>query len=546
MTRYRLAGRGYTPLGLALGAAALALIFVAASYALRRRAAQEWLPGTLRGWLWAHVALGALALLLALLHGGVWVRLSFGWAALALLAVVVVSGLVGRLIYSRLPPLAARMVQNLIVADTEREIERLDLLREQQLAGRSATFKAMVADLTARQAARQEWQAARTQSSGAEEQALAAIADLTLRQEQLRRQLVAQLRYKRLLRAWQIAHVPVSAALVLVLAVHIVVAMAGCWCTAATSARHALAEPKLDAEFIHVLRFADGQISGLAQLTDSERWAKAVQTDEGTSKSSAVEFNVEGGARHDSDGEMPDVRNAIDATMAEEIYEVAQLCANDPAIRAVLMLANGKSFTVGGDLAFLANTKPGDLPGLLRAMTGPYHEALRTFSRLSVPIVAGVQGAAAGGGLGMMYCADIVLAAENAKFATGFGALGLSMDGANSWFLPRLVGMRRAAELYFEERVLDANEALEWGLVTRVVPLAQLQEQALACATRLANGPTSAYGEVRRLYRESLSATLAEQLGAETEALCRTAGTADATDAIASFVGKRKPVFGGQ
>ena len=212
----------------------------------------------------------------------------------------------------------------------------------------------------------------------------------------------------------------------------------------------------------------------------------------------------------------PDVRNAIDATMAEEIYEVAQLCANDPAIRAVLMLANGKSFTVGGDLAFLANTKPGDLPGLLRAMTGPYHEALRTFSRLSVPIVAGVQGAAAGGGLGMMYCADIVLAAENAKFATGFGALGLSMDGANSRFLPRLVGMRRAAELYFEERVLDANEALEWGLVTRVVPLAQLQEQALACATRLANGPTRAYGEVRRLYRESLSATLAEQLGAHT------------------------------
>jgi 2-(1,2-epoxy-1,2-dihydrophenyl)acetyl-CoA isomerase len=302
---------------------------------------------------------------------------------------------------------------------------------------------------------------------------------------------------------------------------------------------------KLDAEFIHILRFADGQISGLAQLTDSERWAKAVQTDEGISGLSAVEFIVEGGLATIRMNR-PEVHNAIDATMAEELYEVAQRCANDPAIRAVLVLGNGKSFTVGGDLAFLANTKQGDLPSLLRAMTSPYHEALRTFSRLSVPIVTGVQGAAAGGGLGLMYCADIVLAAENAKFATGFGALGLSMDGANSWFLPRLVGMRRAAELYFEERVLDANEALEWGLVTRVVPLAELQEQALACASRLANGPTRAYGEVRRLFRESLSATLAEQLGAETEALCRTAGTADATEAIASFVGKRKAVFGGR
>lgn len=148
--------------------------------------------------------------------------------------------------------------------------------------------------------------------------------------------------------------------------------------------------------------------------------------------------------------------------------------------------------------------------------------------------------------MGLLYCADIVLAADNLKIAMGFGSIGLSMDGANSWFLPRLVGMRRAAEMYFEGRVLNANEALEWGLVTRVVPLAELQEQALSCANRLASGPTRAYGEVRRLYRESLGATLAEQLGAETEALSRTAATEDATDAIASFIGKRKPVFSGR
>lgn len=303
---------------------------------------------------------------------------------------------------------------------------------------------------------------------------------------------------------------------------------------------------KLDAEFIHLLRFENGKIIGLHQLTDSERWTQAVRTDQAaTGQWQTLEFDI-------LDGlatlrlNRPGVHNAMNATMASELNEVAQLCANDSSIRAILVTGNGKSFTVGGDLAFLSQAKDGELPGLLRAMTGPYHEALRTLSRLNVPIVAAVHGAAAGGGLGLMYCADIVVAADNTKIALGFGSLGLSMDGSNSWFLPRIVGMRKAAELFLEERVLNATEALAWGLVTRVVPLAELPEHALACATRLAKGPTRAYGEVRRLYRESLGATLAEQLGAETEALSRTALTADATEAIASFVAKRKPLFHGR
>jgi 2-(1,2-epoxy-1,2-dihydrophenyl)acetyl-CoA isomerase len=300
----------------------------------------------------------------------------------------------------------------------------------------------------------------------------------------------------------------------------------------------------LDAEFIHILRFSDGKIIGLKQLTDSERWAAAARADEVIAGSSAVQFTVEDGLATIRMNR-PVAHNAIDAAMAGALYEAAMHCADDPSIRAVLLLGNGRSFTVGGDLAFLAKTEESALPGLLRAMTGPYHEALRTFSRLNVPVVAGVQGAAAGGGLGMLYAADVVLAADNVKIATGFAALGLSMDGGNSWFLPRLVGMRRAAELYFEGRVLDADEALAWGLVTRVVPLGDLEQAALACAQRLAKGPTRAYGEVRRLYRESLDASLAEQLGAETEALSRTASTSDAHAAIASFLAKRAPVFSG-
>lgn len=305
---------------------------------------------------------------------------------------------------------------------------------------------------------------------------------------------------------------------------------------------------RLDAEFIHILCFSEGKIAGLSQLTDSERWVQAAQPAAEAAPSAAwhtLEFDVANGLATIRLNR-PGAHNAIDATMAEELCSVAQRCANDGAIRAVLLLGNGRSFTVGGDLAFLSQTREGELPGLLRAMTGPYHEALRTFSRLDVPIVAAVHGATAGGGLGLMYCADIVVAADNTKIALGFGALGLSMDGSNSWFLPRLVGLRRAAELYLEERVLNAAEALEWGLVNRVVPLAELPIHAQACAQRLAKGPTRAYGEVRRLYRESLNATLSEQLGAETEALSRTAATTDATGAIASFVAKRKPVFHGR
>jgi 2-(1,2-epoxy-1,2-dihydrophenyl)acetyl-CoA isomerase len=302
----------------------------------------------------------------------------------------------------------------------------------------------------------------------------------------------------------------------------------------------------LDAEFIHLLRFADGQIIGLTQLTDSERWVQAAadQPAPGGAKWSTLEFSVEAGLAT-LRLNRPAEHNAINLQMAEELRQVASLCAGDDAIRALLVFGNGNSFTVGGDLTAISKAVEGDVPKLLRSMIDPYHVALETFSRLNIPIVAGIHGAAAGGGLGLIHCADIVLAADNTKVTLGFGSLGLSTDGGNSWFLPRLLGQRRAAELYFEDRVLNAGEALEWGLVTRVVPLAALSEQALACAKRLAEGPARAYAEIKRLFRDSSGASLPAHLAAEKDAICRSAATSDAVGAIASFVGKRKPVFNG-
>ena len=156
-------------------------------------------------------------------------------------------------------------------------------------------------------------------------------------------------------------------------------------------------------------------------------------------------------------------------------------------MRAVLIRAEGPSFTVGGDVAAMARTPPAELPALVSRITATYHATLQLLDRLPVPVVTAVHGAVAGGGLGLVYVADIVLAAESARFTAGFAGLGLSVDSGGTWFLPRLVGTRRAAELCFSQRVLTASQAAEWGLITRVVRDEDLAAEA-ETAARAARG----------------------------------------------------------
>jgi 2-(1,2-epoxy-1,2-dihydrophenyl)acetyl-CoA isomerase len=329
----------------------------------------------------------------------------------------------------------------------------------------------------------------------------------------------------------------------------------------------------LDAEFVHFLTFTDGQISGLVQLTDSARWASALaagpaapsrpepgsddrpaggpglRAESGSPGQAAhepatVEYSAAGGL-----GiirlNRPAARNAINEAFAADFAEAVRRCAADASVRALLICGNGPSFTVGGDVAMLAGTEPGELPEKLRQLTTSYHASLRVLDSLPVPVVAAVRGAVAGGGLGLICVADVVIAAAGTKFAAGFGGLGLSGDGSGTWFLPRLVGPRRAAEFYLEQRVLTAEEAASWGLITRVVPAAELAAEAERTARQLAAGPTRAWGELRTLLRRSDETSLSEQLAAETAAQCRTAGTRDASHAIASFMAKTRPAFDG-
>lgn len=240
-----------------------------------------------------------------------------------------------------------------------------------------------------------------------------------------------------------------------------------------------------------------------------------------------------------------DGSSRADGETAKDLAELASVLAESDTVRAVLLRARGRDFTYGGDIELFASLSDRGLADRLRRMLDDFSSAIQRFAELNIPIVAAVRGAAAGGGLGFVCMADVVLAAEGATFSAGSSAIGLSVDGSTSWYLPRLVGLRRAQELVLLNRRLTAQEALEWGLVTRVVPDADIDREGVQVAERLALGATAALGESRRLLLDAMHTPLSEQLRAERSALVRTASTKDAAEGIDAFVQGRKPRFHG-
>jgi 2-(1,2-epoxy-1,2-dihydrophenyl)acetyl-CoA isomerase len=299
----------------------------------------------------------------------------------------------------------------------------------------------------------------------------------------------------------------------------------------------------LDAEFTHVLAFdADWRITSLRQLTDTAAWIEALG-DEVPLKT--IDYSATDGVATICLNR-PDARNAIDLQMAEETLVVARRVAADSAVRAVLICGNGPTLTVGGDIGYFVESPPEEFGNLFSRMTTPFHEAFRILSRIDAPIVTAAHGSVAGGGLGYVYAADIVLAAEGTKFVTAFAGIGLSGDGGGTWHLPRLIGPARAARAYLENRPITAEQALEWGMISEIVPEANLRHRAAALAGSLAQGPTRAFGRMRALLRDTWNNDLSQQLLAETEGIKATGDTADAASAIASFAAKRTPQFEGR
>lgn len=241
----------------------------------------------------------------------------------------------------------------------------------------------------------------------------------------------------------------------------------------------------------------------------------------------------------------PDVGNALHVGMCKELMDVSIRCDEDPDVRALLVDANGRMFCAGGDLRSFAGHDD-DLGPLLKEMTVWLHGAFSRFARMRAPVVTAVNGIAAGGGFGLAMCSDLVIAAESAAFSMAFTAAGLSPDSSSTWFLPRIIGMRRAQELMLTNRRIGAREALEWGLVTRVVADDALAADALDTARTLAAGPTEAFGSVKRLLAATFDNGLETQMELEAREVTDNARGADGREGVAAFLAKRKPIFAGR
>jgi len=238
----------------------------------------------------------------------------------------------------------------------------------------------------------------------------------------------------------------------------------------------------------------------------------------------------------------PDAANAIDLDLARALGAAAGRVRADPSVRVVLLRGAGTRFCAGGDVRGFAGV--GDRLGdHLGELLGALHPAVADLAALEVPLVAAVQGSAAGAGISLLAVADLVVAAEHTRFVLAYTSLGLVPDGGSTWSLPRVVGVRRALELALTNRTLDAAEAMAWGLVTRVVPDEELDAEADRLVGDLAAGPPAALAAAKRLLQRGADASLDEQLRREAASMVAAGSSDDGREGVAAFVEKRPPRF---
>ena len=239
----------------------------------------------------------------------------------------------------------------------------------------------------------------------------------------------------------------------------------------------------------------------------------------------------------------PKVLNALNLDACTALLACCEKLSGTKDLRVVVLRGEGSSFMAGGDLGQFRDA--GDRPAFTRQILEPLNAALLILDELPLPVIAAVQGAAAGAGASIALAADLVIAAEDAKFIMAYARVGTSLDGGSTWALPRLIGLRRAMEMALLAEPVTASQALAMGLINRVVPVAELRNETKALARRLATGPTAAYGRIKRLLRDSSTQEYAVQLKAELEAFAACAATADFGGGLAAFFAKRAAVFRG-
>ncbi len=243
----------------------------------------------------------------------------------------------------------------------------------------------------------------------------------------------------------------------------------------------------------------------------------------------------------------PDAMNSLDIATKESLLDAVERAASDDHVRCVVLTGSGRAFCVGQDLKeHIGILKSGDRSSLFSTVDDHYNPIVTTLATMPKPVVAAVNGVAAGAGASLAFACDLRIFADTAGVNLAFTGVGLSCDTGASWTLPRLVGRARAHELLYFPRTLDAATCLELGLATRVVAHQDLAGEVAALTARLGAGPTLAYGAIRQAVSFSAGHGLEESLAFESRMMTLTGASEDHAAAVAAFVAKETPQFHGR
>jgi len=243
----------------------------------------------------------------------------------------------------------------------------------------------------------------------------------------------------------------------------------------------------------------------------------------------------------------PEVLNAWNQQLGSDLLAALRAAAEEKSVRAVVVTGAGRAFSSGADLRDMsaAQSTSEERPDVYEMLTQRYHPIMEIIREMPKPVIAAVNGPAAGIGCSLALCCDLIVAAESAYFLLAFVNIGLVPDGGSSLFVPTRVGIARAAEMMMLGERVAAARALEWGLVNRVVEDAKLGEETAALSARLAGGPTRSYAGTKRELNNWLYSRMAEQLDLEARIQQEMSGSADFLEGATAFVEKRTARFSG-
>lgn len=245
----------------------------------------------------------------------------------------------------------------------------------------------------------------------------------------------------------------------------------------------------------------------------------------------------------------PQSLNALNDEMMQDLHAVLDKVANDRTIRCVLFKGAGASFMAGGDVKMFRQElgkSAAELQARFHEFVGSLHPVIEKLINLHVPVVAAVQGAVAGFGVSLTMLCDFVIVSDDSYFTLAYIHLGTTPDGSSTWFLPRMVGLRRAKEIALLGERIPAAEAVRLGLAYKMVPRASLESEAASLAARLAAGPTRAYGNTKKLLHTSFNHSLGEQMDLEVASFAECASNPDFAEGVSAFIERRKPQFKGE